>query len=91
MEVTSCFEPVLSTDIQDYSHAAFNNLFLIFSRKEDGSIIIKRKKRGEKQKDVFLGVNLYTESEIIGDIEYEIDREILIGIGNFRTPDSITN
>ena len=91
LEVTSCFEPVLSTDIQDYSHAAFNNLFLIFSRKEDGSIIIKRKKRGEKQKDVFLGVNLYTESEIIGDIEYEIDREKFMGIGNFRTPESITN
>ena len=27
LEVTGCFEPVLSTDKQDYAHPAFNNLF----------------------------------------------------------------
>jgi len=79
LEITSCFEPVLSTDMQDYAHTAFNNLFLIFNKTEDGSILIKRKKRGEKQKDVFLGVNLYTENGIIGDVEYEIDKEIIEG------------
>lgn len=91
LEVTSYFEPVLSTDIQDYSHTAFNNLFLIFKKLEDGSIIIKRKKRGERQKDVFVGVNLYTENEIIGDIEYEIDKEKFMGSGNFKIPQSIIN
>lgn len=91
LEVTSYFEPVLSTDMQDYSHTAFNNLFLIFKKTEDGSIIIKRKKRGEKQKDVFIGVNLYTESGIIGDIEYEIDKEKFMGIGNFKIPEAIKN
>lgn len=91
LEITSYFEPVLSTDIQDYSHTAFNNLFLIFKKTDDGSIIVKRKKRGEKQKDVYLGVNLYTESETIGDIEYEIDKEKFIGSGNFKIPESIVN
>lgn len=91
LEVTSYFEPVLSTDIQDYSHTAFNNLFLIFNKLEDGSVIIKRKKRGERQKDVFVGVNLYTESEIVGDIEYEINKEKFMGNGNFKMPKSIIN
>ena len=91
LDITSFFEPVLSTDIQDYSHTAFNNLFLVFKKLEDGSILIKRKKRGEKQKDIFLGVNLYSESEIIGDIEYEIDKEKFMGNGNFKFPESISN
>lgn len=89
LEVTSYFEPVLSTDIQDYSHMAFNNLFLVFNKTDDGSIFIKRKKRGEKQKDIFVGVNLYTESEIVGDIEYEIDKEKFIGNGNIKIPRSV--
>lgn len=50
LEVTSYFEPVLSTDMQDYSHTAFNNLFLIFKKTEDGSIIIKKKEKGRKAK-----------------------------------------
>jgi len=91
LEITSCFEPVLSTDMQDYAHTAFNNLFLIFNKTEDGSILIKRKKRGEKQKDVFLGVNLYTENGIIGDVEYEIDKEKFAGVGNFKMPESVKN
>ena len=47
LEVTSYFEPVLSSKEQDYSHPAFNNLFLITSYDEDtNSLIVKRKKRG---------------------------------------------
>ena len=59
LEVTSYFEPVLSTDKQDYAHTAFNNLFLIFKETGNGNIIIKRKKREKNQKDVYIGVNLY--------------------------------
>ncbi len=91
LEVTSFFEPVLSTDIQDYSHMVFNNLFLAFKKANDESIIVKRKKRGENQRDIYLGVNLYTESEIIGDTEYEIDKEKFMGRGNFVFPESINN
>ena len=36
IEVTSVLEPILSTDIQDYSHKAFNNLFLKYEKIEEG-------------------------------------------------------
>ena len=91
LEVTSYFEPVLSTDIQDYAHTAFNNLFLIFKEMGNGIILIKRKKREPKQKDIYAGVNLYTENETIGDVEYEIDKEKFMGRGNFSIPEAIKN
>ena len=91
LEVTSYFEPVLSTDIQDYAHTAFNNLFLIFKEIGNGNILIKRKKRGPKQRDIYAGVCLYTESETIGDAQYEIDKEKFIGTGNLRMPEAIKN
>ena len=91
LEVTSYFEPVLSTDIQDYAHTAFNNLFLIFKEIGNGNILIKRKKRGPKQRDIYAGVSLYTESETIGDAQYEIDKEKFIGTGNLRMPEAIKN
>lgn len=76
LEITSHFEPVLSIKEQDYAHPAFNNLFLIYEfDHETNSIIIKRKKREEKEEEMFMSVNLSTNSEIIGDLEYEIDEE----------------
>lgn len=83
LEVSSYFEPVLSVKEQDYSHMAFNNLFLKYEYLEDtNTILVKRNKRGDT-KQVFLGVNLYTPSETIGELEYEIDGEKLNGgVGN---------
>jgi len=89
IEVTSYFEPVLSSSKQDYAHMAFNNLFLIFKEIGNGSILIRRKKREQKQKEVYVGVNLYTESETIGDVEYEIDKEKFVGKGNIKIPEAI--
>ncbi len=58
---------------------AFNNLFLTFEKLENENIIIKRKKRGTNEKDMYLGVSLYTEHETIGDFEIEIDKEKFLG------------
>ena len=91
LEVTSYFEPVLSTGMQDYAHTAFNNLFLVFKEGENDSILIKRKKRHAKQKEFYVGVNLYTENQTIGDIEYEIDKEKFVGSGNIGIPERIKN
>ena len=74
LEVTNLFEPVLSKPMQDYTHMAFNNLFLTFEKVEDG-IIVKRKKRLIDEKDVYLGVTFFTEHETLGELEYEIDKE----------------
>lgn len=89
LEITSFFEPTLSSNNQDYAHKAFNNLFLIFKELDNGSILIRRKKREKNQKDVYVGVNLYTDNETIGDIEYEIDKEKFMGKGNFKLPEAI--
>ncbi len=76
LEVTSYFEPVLSNKTQDYAHPAFNNLFLIYDFDEEtNSIIIKRKKREQKGKEIYLCANLSTNCETIGDLEYEIEKE----------------
>ena len=91
IEVSSVFEPVLSTKEQEYAHPAFNNLFLKYEYLQNtNSILIKRNKRGN-QNAVYLGVNLYTENEIIGDLEYEIDKQKLCGRGNLKVPKMIEN
>jgi len=91
LEINNYFEPVLSTPMQDYSHMAFNNLFLTFEKLENNSILVKRKKRESNQKDMYLGVDLYTEAETIGDMEFEIDKEKFLGKGNLNLPDMIEN
>lgn len=79
LEITSHFEPVLSRKEQDYAHPAFNNLFLIFDFDHDtNSIVVKRKKRDEQEEEMYICANLSTNNEIIGDLEYEIDKEKFI-------------
>ncbi len=91
LEISSYLEPVLSVKEQDYSHMAFNNLFLKYEYIEDtNSILVNRNKRGDT-KQVFLGVNLYTESETIGELEYEIDGEKLSGGAGLGIPKMIEN
>ena len=92
LEVTCYFEPVLSTKAQDYAHPVFNNLFLINKlHEETNSIIIERKNREANQTKLYLGANLSTNSETIGDFEYEIDKEKFIGRGNLGIPNMIEN
>ena len=79
LEVTNYFEPVLSRPTQDYAHMAFNNLFLTFEKLEEDEILVKRKKRGIDEKDVYLEACLFAEDETIGDLEFEIDKEKFYG------------
>ncbi len=90
LEVVSYFEPILSKPEQDYSHQAFNNLFLVYEYDEEtGSLIVKRKKRGTNDKEIYLATKLSTNAEQIGKTEYEIDKEKFIGRGNLETPKMI--
>ena len=92
LEITSYLEPVISNKEQDYSHLAFNNLFLTYEYiQETGTIVVKRKQRDKSKKDIFLGVNLYSEDEMIGDLEYEIDKEKFNGRGNLSIPTLVKN
>ncbi len=92
IEITSYFEPVLSSKEQDYSHQAFNNLFLITKYDEKtNSLIVRRKSRTEEGQEYKLGVTLSTNSESIGDLEYEIDGERFFGRGEIQIPNAIKN
>ena len=89
LEVTNYFEPVLSKPEQDYAHMAFNNLFITFESLEKDDILVKRKKRGIKDKDIYLAVSLYTEHETVGDFEYEISQEKFLGKRNTLIPELV--
>ena len=89
LEITNYFEPVLSKPEQDYAHQAFNNLFITFENLEKDNILVKRKKRGVNDKDIYLAVNLYTEHETVGDFEYEINQEKFLGKRNTFIPELV--
>ncbi len=90
LEVVSYFEPILSKKEQDYAHQAFNNLFLVYEYDEkSGALIVKRKKRGTNDREVYLATKLSTNAEQIGETEYEIDKEKFIGRGNLEVPKMI--
>ena len=92
IEVNSYIEPILSSLEQDYSHKAFNNLFLSFEFLEDANTILaKRKSRDEKGKDMYMAVNLYTENETVGELEYELDKEKFVGRQNVELPIAVQN
>ena len=87
LEVTSCFEPILSSIEKDYAHPSFNNLFLNFEYNEElESFVIKRNKRSNDEQELYLASTLSADGETIGDISYEIDKEKFIGRGNFEIP-----
>ncbi len=90
LEVTIYFEPVLSNKQQDYAHPVFNNLFLVNQLEEEtNSIIIQRKSRQVNGSKIYLVANLFTNSETIGDFEYEMDGEKFIGRGNLGIPNMV--
>lgn len=91
IEVTGVLEPVLSSKEQEYAHPAFNKLFLKTEYlQETGSILVERKSRTGNS-NMYMGVNLYTEDENIGELEYETDRAKLIGRTNLGIPKMIAN
>ncbi len=92
IEVTSFIEPVLSTMEQDNSHPCFNNLFLNYEYLEETkSILVYRRVKDEREKQIFLGVNLYTENEVIGELEYEIDKEKFYKRNELGLPKMVKN
>lgn len=92
LEISSFLEPVLSSKEQDYAHMAFNNLFLTYEYIGDtGTILVKRTARDANKRDMFLAVNLYSQDETIGDLEFEIDKEKFNGRGNLGLPVLVKN
>ena len=88
VELTGYFEPILTPKEQYYAHPVFNNLFLIYEYDETREcLIVKRKKRDEKEQEVYLVTTLNANNEDrIGELEYEIEEEKFIGRGNLKIP-----
>ncbi len=91
IEISTYLEPILSTFNQDYSHKAFNNLFLSFEYLEDISTILVKRKSRNNGNDIYMAVNLYTEDDTIGELEFEVDKEKFVGRNNIELPISIEN
>ena len=80
LEIIADFEPSLSKKMQEYSHPAFNKLFMKLEE-TNGNIIFEKKDRNLLESK-YLATSLYTENEQIGDFEYEIDKEKYLGREN---------
>ncbi len=92
LEVTSYIEPIISKRFQDYSHKAFNNLFLRYEYIEEiNTILIERKAKSDNEQDVFMAVNLYCENNSVSNLEFEIDKEKFTGRDNFEFPKCVKN
>ena len=87
LEVSSVFEPILSTQNQDIAHKAFNNLFLKYEKIDD-TLLIKRNKRGNTD-EINMAIGLFAKQNEIGELEFEIDKEKLYGRLNNGKPNKI--
>jgi len=90
LEIVTAIEPILSSMEEDFSHPAFQNLFLTFEyNEEDNIFIIKRKNREDTKKGLYLAVSFYTNEQTIGELEYELDKEKFQGRGNLNLPQMV--
>ncbi len=91
LEITSILEPVLSSQEEDFSHKAFNNLFMKIEFLEEKNIILaKRKNRKPSENELYMGVKLCVNDEGFGDYDFEINKEKVCGRGNYSIPKSVT-
>lgn len=78
VEISSIFEPILSTREQDYSHRAFNNFGLRYEFLEDKQTILINRIKRENEKELYVGVCFYTDDDnTVGELEYEINGNIV--------------
>ena len=90
LEISSIFEPILSTKAQDVAHPSFNNLFLIFHYdNENNTLEVKRRKRGKTEKSMYLETLFTTDAETVTDNEFEIGKEKINQRGELGIPVSI--
>lgn len=87
IEVTTYFEPILSTAKKDYAHPAFNNLFLNFEKQDDNIIV----NRTDKSNNLIMATTFYTENECIGELEFELDKPKFLGRNNMGIPQFIND
>jgi len=79
LELTTYTEPILSENMDDVSHKVFNNMFIHTEYdKETGSLIAKRKNRGDSNVNNYMLTRMILP-EALDDFSYETERERFIG------------
>ena len=82
LELTTYTEPILSENMNDVSHRAFNNLFIkSFYDKKSNSLIVKRKSRGDANISSYM-VNRLVMPKATSEFSYETERANFIGRNN---------
>jgi len=80
IQLTTYSEIVLDQLKADIAHPAFSKLF-IQTAYENGTLVAFRKPRNQDKKELFVMHSLFTEDELLGELEYETDRSKFIGRG----------
>ena len=88
IEFYSIFEPVLSAIKQDYSHKAFNKLFLSFEYLNN-ILVVKRRARETSEKELFIAITLISDDKTNKSFEYELNKIEAVGRNNYDIPDMI--
>ena len=93
IEVTTYSEVVLNTQGADIAHPAFSNLFVQTEYiSEITSLLATRRPRSTSEAPIWMAHVVSTDSNAIGEIEYETDRARFIGRGNsIRHPEAFEN
>jgi len=88
LEVTSYFEPVIDTYEADIAHPSFSKLFIATEYIEDKNILLAtRRPRNEEGDRKYIFNTVTVKGRMVGQIEYETDRNAFIGRGNtLRNP-----
>ena len=93
IEVTTYSEVVLNTQGADVAHPAFSNLFVQTEYRSDiTALLASRRPRSATEEQLWMAHVVSTDSNAVGEIEYETDRARFIGRGNtIATPVAIGN
>lgn len=83
IDVTSYAELVLATPNTDNAHPSFAKMFVVTEYlPEFDALVATRRKRDPDDVNIWAAHFAVAEGEIIGDLQYETDREQFIGRGN---------
>jgi len=82
-EITSFMETVFAPPNDDAAHPAFSNLFVQteFSP-EENALLATRRRRSNKEKQIWGFHVLVSEGSTVGNVQYETDRSRFIGRGH---------
>ena len=79
LELTTYTEPILSENMDDVSHRAFNSMFLSSKyESESNSLIVRRKSRNDSNINSYMLHRLLLE-EPMGEYSYETERKNFLG------------